>query len=68
MKQRDREYFVVMLGSREVALRNAAYQMVSEQVHEEFHPPPPPPEYISTTRHDFHKGLASANIHHFSTE
>lgn len=43
-------------GSREAALCSAAYELVSQQVQEEFHPPPPPAEYISTTKTDYHKG------------
>lgn len=38
------------------ALRSAAYDVVSCQVREEFHPLPSPPEYSSTTRTDYHRG------------
>ena len=51
---------VCAAGSREAALRSAAYDVVSQQVQEEFHPPPPPPEFLSTTRTDYHKGQRSA--------
>lgn len=44
------------VGKKQEMLKRQLYDMVSSQVHEEFHPPPTPPEYVSTTKKDFGKG------------
>ncbi len=45
------------VGKRQEQIVAQLYNMLSSEVHEEFHPPPPKHEYKSTTQYDFNKGI-----------
>ncbi|KAL5515702.1 hypothetical protein EMCRGX_G000906 [Ephydatia muelleri] len=47
------------MGKRQELLTRQIYEMVSAEVHEEFHPPPSPPDYTSTMKKDFHRDFVS---------
>jgi hypothetical protein len=44
-------------GQRQQLIKDQLYQVISSEVHEEFHPPPPPMDYSSTTKADYGKGI-----------
>ena len=44
-------------GQRQQMIKEQLYQVISSEVHEEFHPPPPPMDYSSTTKTDYGKGV-----------
>ena len=46
-------------GQRQQMIKEQLYQVISSEVHEEFHPPPPPMDYSSTTKTDYGKGISN---------
>ncbi len=50
------------VGKRQEQIAAQLYNMLSSEVHEEFHPPPPKHEYKSTTQNDFNKGINYCSI------
>ena len=47
-------------GQRRQLIKEQLYQVISGEVHEEFHPPPPPMDYNSTTKADYERGTVKS--------
>lgn len=44
------------VGQRQQQLKQHLFEIISNEVHEEFNPPPPPMDYDSITKKDYGKG------------